>query len=163
MKPMEVERVYLGEAKKADLEHHAAVVMGLDISKCKTADDLRGLITAAGWHDNKIPILQKAASIPTISDSNGTGRPSPFKHDFNGKERDCLKIMIPEEDDAGGSEPVPVSVNGTLMYIPRASQVVVPAEYVEVLENAEQFIYPPSDNGLPTPKVVKAYPFSYVH
>lgn len=160
---MDVERVYLSEAKVDDLKQHAHMVMGLDISKCKNADDLRALIVNAGWQDKKIPILQKASSIPAVSDSNGTGRPAPFTHEFNGKNRECLKIMIPEEEKAGGSEPVPVQLNGSLMYIPRAETVVVPAEFVEILENAEQFVYPPSDEGLPTPKVVKAYPFQYVH
>ena len=72
-----------------------------------------------------------------------------------------IKIEIPSQPSAGGDEPVPLSVNGRVFFIPRDKTVEVARKYVEVLENAVQYIYPENDaSGLGEPRKVPMYPFS---
>lgn len=165
-----VEHVKMSEASMKQLMDFATIMMGLDVPKAaKAKADVIAIIEAAGWVMDTIPTLQKAAEVPDLCDSEGNPRPRTFQHDFNGKGvmRECVAINIPEQDKPGGQEPVPVAVNGSQMWITRNKKVVIPVEYVEVLENAEQFIYPETrdglnEEGLGEPRVVKAYPFSYV-
>jgi hypothetical protein len=77
--------------------------------------------------------------------------------------RDKVRIIIPASDAPGGQDPVPVSVNGSAMLIPRDQECEVPYPYYEALKNAVRQVYTPlPDGGLSPPKDVPAYPFSRV-
>jgi len=70
-----------------------------------------------------------------------------------------IKIEIPIQPGAGGDEPVPVAVNGKVIFITRGKEVEVARKYVEVLDNAVQYIYPENDaSGLGEPRKVPLYP-----
>jgi len=56
------------------------------------------------------------------------------------KNTKYITINIAKQDKPGGSEPVPVGVQGVLYTIPRGIDVDVPASVVEVLKNAIQDI-----------------------
>ena len=75
-----------------------------------------------------------------------------------------MRIHVNITEEAGGNEPVPVSVNGKVMLIPRGKDVDVPAEYVEVLQHAISHKYDPlPDGGMnPVPREVPLYPFQRV-
>ncbi|MCG8447188.1 MAG: hypothetical protein MI753_15910 [Hyphomicrobiales bacterium] len=171
MTGLPVEHVAISKANLKQLQDFAGVMMGLDVAEDAKKADIIALIEAAGWPKDTIPTLQKSAEFPAISDSDGIPRPRTFMHKFNGgAERQCVAIVIPEEDKVGGSEPVPVSCNGVQIWIPRNERHAIPLEYVEILENAEMFVYPPitaettmqqMEMGLREPRVVKQYPFSY--
>lgn len=164
-----VEHVQLEAATMKQLMDFATIMMGLDVPKsAKTKAEVLTIIEESGWLKDTIPTFQKAAEIPVLCDSDGNPRPRTFMHEFNGgAERECVAINIPDTDKPGGQEPVPAAVNGSQMWIPRNKRVVIPVEYVEALENAEQFIYAETkqgmnEEGLREPQIVKAYPFSYV-
>ena len=164
-----VEHVALEEASFKQLKEFATIMMGLEVpGAAKSKEDVRAIIETAGWSKDTIPTFQKSSDVPELCDSEGAPRPRTFEHNFNGKRMcECVAINIPETDKPGGQEPVPVSVNGSQMWIPRNERVVIPVEYVELLEHAEEFIYPETrdglnEHGLGEPRVVKVYPFSYV-
>jgi len=72
-----------------------------------------------------------------------------------------IKIEIPIQPGAGGDEPVPVSVNGRVIFITRGEVVEVARKYVEVLDNAVQYIYPENDASvLGEPRRVPMYPIN---
>ncbi|UWQ30258.1 hypothetical protein [Leisingera sp. M523] len=171
MSGLPVEHVAISKANLKQLQDFAGIMMGLDVSQDAKKADIIALIEAAGWSKDTIPTLKKSSDIPVVSDADGKPRPRSFQHEFGGKERECVAIMIPEEDKPGGSEPVPVACNGVPLWIPRNKREVIPMEYVEILENAEMFVYPQlsaaatmqqMEMGLREPRVVKQYPFSYV-
>lgn len=170
-KGMPVERVKIDKATLPQLHDFAVIIFGLEVPEKATKADILSVIDAAGYTQDTIPLLKKSSEIPVLSDANGDPRPRTFMHKFNGgAERECVAITIPEQDTPGGEEPVPVSVNGQQLWIPRNGRQVIPIEYVEALENAEKFIYAPisadttmqqMEMGLREPRVVKEYPFSY--
>jgi hypothetical protein len=72
-----------------------------------------------------------------------------------------VKIMIPQQNEAGGKEPVVVGVNGRIARIQRGIPVDVPIEYLEVLQNAQKVVYDKDENGAPiNPTLVMTHPFS---
>lgn len=76
---------------------------------------------------------------------------------------DKVRIIIPASDAPGGQDPVPVSVNGSAMLIPRDQECEIPYPYYEALKNAVRQVFTPlSDGGISPPKSVPAYPFSRV-
>lgn len=166
-----VKRVMIENATEKQLRDFVTIIMGLEIKDGATKDDMTSLLEVAGYNLPDIPTMQRADEAPLFSDATGSPRPRTFKHKFGGKERDCVAIFINQEDKTGGEEPVPVSVNGVQLWIPRGARHVVPAEYVEVLENAEKFVYAPlsanatlaeMEQGLREPRIIKEIPFSYV-
>jgi hypothetical protein len=82
-----------------------------------------------------------------------------------GNARRMATIMIPNSEKPGGTEPVPVAVNGRQMFIPRQQQVKIPWEYYHALDNAKKFIYETDENGTlkPNPSEAHEYPFSLIH
>jgi hypothetical protein len=75
--------------------------------------------------------------------------------------RETVRIVIPGSDTPGGSDPVPVSVNGSAMLIPRDEECEIPYPFYEALKNAVRQVYTPlPDGGISAPKNVPAYPFS---
>jgi len=86
----------------------------------------------------------------------------PTGEDF---DNSWFTIQINRADEAGGSDPVPVLVNGIAQRIPRGEAVPVRAPYVEVLRHAEKIVYDPvmEADGIRTrmvPRVVPQYPFT---
>lgn len=166
---METKHVSIEEATIDQLRWFAEVILQLELNEKSNSNHVRAAIVRAGWPADK-PIFtnQKADHYPDNCDDEGNPRPRVREMEFNGKMRQCIRIMIPIQEKAGGEEPVPVGVNGTVMWIPRAEPVFVPVEYVECLEHAEKFVYEPFSDmpgdmgGLKPPKIVKEYPFQYV-
>lgn len=171
-KTLAVDTIELSRANLAQLQHHAAIVMGIELKGKETKEDLRTLIENSGWPKQSIPILQRSSELPVYCDSDGTPTPRTFKYNFGavdgkgGRVCECVKVLIPTSDAPGGKEPVPVAVNGKLLYIPRDKDVPIPIEYAEALSNAERFVYAETEDalnqfGLGVPAVVKTYPFSH--
>lgn len=69
------------------------------------------------------------------------------------------EIRIESTETPGGSEPVPVGVNGSALWIPRDKPCIVAQRYVEVLQRAKQSVYDPVDDaGNLHERVVPLYP-----
>lgn len=171
---MDVEHVKLEEADLKDLRWFATVAMQLELRGNENGNQLKAKIREV-WPKEEIFTGRKDPGYPPHTDKDGNGRGPVFEAEFpagSGKMRKCCKIRIEMMDPKvypGGREPVPVSVNGIAMYIPRGASQIVPVEYVEALENAEKFVYAEYDpeedggiGGLKAPQIVKEYPFSHV-
>jgi hypothetical protein len=78
--------------------------------------------------------------------------------------RRMATIIIANQEKAGGTEPVPVAVNGRQMFIPRQAPQTIPWEYMHALDNAKKFVYETDENGSlkPNPAEVHEYPFTVV-
>lgn len=151
------DRISIEQASAQQLRDFASLVFGLELTGTENKAVMTGKLKAVGYDKEDIPVMggsSPAASKPAA----GAGAVQE-----NGDGRDCMKILIPEEDKDGGQEPVFVSVNGSAMYIPRAKPVLVPLPYIEALQNAVQFVYPQYDGeegGLGEPRKVHSYPFA---
>lgn len=163
-KSFATEHVAKSRASKEQLLTFAGLVLQIEVDESMTKEKVLALIEQAGWQRDTIPTLTRPSSLPMMSDATGSARPHPFPHNFQNKGamRQCIKIRINTEEKAGGDRKVFVAVNGSGMEIPRGRVEAIPVEYVEALENAEELIYEPSVEGLPEPRIVKSYPFSYV-
>lgn len=79
--------------------------------------------------------------------------------------RRMATIRIYNQETPGGTEPVPVAVNGKQMFIPRDRDCEVPWEYYHALDNAKKYVYE-QDAALQlntsTRKEVHEYPFSLI-
>ena len=62
------------------------------------------------------------------------------KHDKVNPKAKTVVINIPKSEKPGGTEPVPVGVQGVLYTIPRGVDIAVSESIVEVLKNAVQDI-----------------------
>lgn len=144
------------EATLPQLRAYAQLALGL---KPKETDDefkLRAIITkGAGVELKQIPILDLAPiGTPGV---NGRGR--VFTGD-NGRQ--YMRIMIPEQEKAGGDQHVPAVVNGELRLIERNKEIDLEVEFVEVIANAVAWHYEQDGNGLSKPKKVPEYPITYL-
>lgn len=151
------ERVSIEEATAAQLRDFATITFGLELKGSENKPTMLGKLETVGYGLDDIPVMGDLTPGPAPVSSDG--KVPTIKND---KGEECYKILIQRDGEAGGDEPVPVGVNGVLMYIPRGEPVLVPVAYVEVLNNAVQFIYEPTENGLKAPRQVTSYPHSLV-
>lgn len=79
--------------------------------------------------------------------------------------RRMATIRIHNQETPGGTDPVPVAVNGKQMFIERDKDQTIPWEYYHALDNARKYVYQ-QDSALrldqSTRKEVHEYPFSLV-
>lgn len=157
-------KVSIEEATLPQLKAFGEAVLGLDLARNATAQVVRGKMQEAGYNADFITVFETVEPGVASHTDGQSARQSARIVKESG--RVFYRVLIPNEEKPGGEEPVPVSVNGRLMYIPRGQPAEVPEEYVEVLENAQAYVYEPYTGeglgGLKPPKVVKSYPFSYV-
>ena len=124
-------------------------IEGVSTSMAKAA--IIAKIKAVGYDSDTILVEDSAPKTVTPA---GAGDVS---------ERKMVKVIIQSSDAPGGQDPVPVSVNGSAMLIPRDVEAEIPFEYYEALRNAVRQHYTPlPDGGLSEPKDVPAYAFSKV-
>ena len=152
----------IADATVLELHNFAVIDMGLDGIKI---NDKRETIIAklaqAGYGLSTITVPNPAAAV-VLKESGAPAMNRRVAKDGTTE----VRIILHRTDKAGGSRPVPVGVNGKIMLIPRGESVWVPEAYVEVLQNAIEFQYPPYDGetdflgGLKDPEQVPAYPFS---
>ncbi len=151
------ERVSIEQASAGDLRAFASITFGLELNGTENKLTMISKLKTVGYDLDDIPLIGDLTPGPAPVSSDG--KMPTIKND---KGEECCKILIQVEDKDGGDEPVPVGVNGVLMYIPRGEPVLVPVAYVEVLNNAVQLIYEPTESGLKAPRQVTSYPHSLV-
>lgn len=164
---MAQERIPTDKATLQQLRDFAEVIMGLELAERETKQTILGKLAAAGFTGESVPAVGAAPVAATsrpASTGPGNRRMRPGTEDSAAPVWE-VQILIPTSSEPGGDEPVPVGVNGRVMYIPRGEPVWVNETYVEALNNAERYVYEPYTEGmggLSTPRVVKSYPFQYV-
>lgn len=160
-------QVPLSEAKAQEMRAFAKSHLGISFKFGERSENMRAQISAA-WDKPHILVedgsgetaeeLQEGvpppkAKPPTVELGKGVFGKAPK-----------IPIMISISEEAGGDEPVPVSVNGIAMLIPRGQRVEVPEPYVEALRHAIMTRYEQVDvdghgHMQMVPREVPAYPF----
>ena len=135
--------IALTKATVADLRAYATINHGIDLPDDATKAAITAQILAVE-PDCKEIHAGRAEAVPEA--------PKPVAKTTSGFDRhdsgDKVEVMIPrQEHEVGGMEPVRVSVNGSLMLIPRGQWCAVPRAYAEVLDNAIRTDYLTDQNG----------------
>ena len=149
-----MQKISMAEASAKQLADYAANVLGIDgvdyrLGKDKIEEKMRAVM----YDKDFIEVEEEEAQIKRIDP------PAPTN------ARRMATIMIPNQEKPGGTEPVPVAVNGRQLWIPRQAPQTIPWEYMHALDNAKKFHYETDGNGtliLP-PSEVHEYPFSILH
>ncbi|ESZ60650.1 hypothetical protein NL532_24065 [Mesorhizobium sp. C120A] len=149
-----MQKILIADASAKQLADYAETVLGLEgvdyrLGKGKIEEKMRAVLYDKDFievEDDEAPIARINPPAPTNA-------------------RRMATIIIPNQDKAGGTEPVPVAVNGRQLWIPRQAPQTIPWEYMHALDNAKKFVYETDGNGtliLP-PSEVHEYPFSVLH
>lgn len=132
-----------------------ARVMGLEVGDGEQKRTVTEKLITSGYTSDEISIFEHVSP-------RTTAKAGVFKDE---KGRDCMMILIPEEDSPGGQDDVPIGVNGVVFQVKRGVPVALPLEYIEVLNNAVEFIYPQTrdgQRGMVEPRKVPAFPYQIV-
>jgi hypothetical protein len=152
-------KVPIDKATEQELRAFATGTLGLEIHHSSKREKILGQVQAV-WDKPEITVADEAP--PALQ--AGTP-PQPVTAAQQPPAKEMVRIIIAVTDDAGGNEPVPVSVNGSAMLIPRGKPVDIPLPYYKALENTVQHRFDPNPdgNGMSfTPRLVPAYPFQRV-
>ena len=157
-----MDRINITDATPAQLRDFGASVLGLELTGRETHAMMVSKLAEVGYGVETITLT------PPLVIPSGNPKPDePFTTRMRDDGIKEVRIIVQVQDKDGGDRPVPVSVNGRAMIIPRGKPVWVPESYVEVLNHAVEYVYPEyvgqtdSMGGLAQPRQVKSYPFSY--
>ena len=149
-----MKRIPVSEASATQLAHYASTQLGIDCQFREGRDKILAKMATVGFNDSEIEVEDDTPPAPTET-FVGTSSDAPAG------PRKTKRIMIPQSNEPGGKEAVPVGVNGRVARIKRGIPVDVPVEYVEVLQNAQRVVFDKDENGAPiNPTLVPTHPFS---
>lgn len=151
-------KIALSEATREQMMAFAESTLGISVPHNIGADTLRARI-AETWGKDEITV-EDAPEQPAMHGS----APNPLSPQQSAPGRNKVKLIIHKTDEPGGSEPVPVGVNGKVMLIPRGEPVEIPEDYYHALSNASRLHYDTDENGslkLP-PREIHQYPHQRV-
>ncbi len=153
-------RILMTDATDAELLQFARSTLALNLPPNTKRPKLLARISAA-WNQDHInlPVTEEADAPQKGSE------PAPVTAEQQAPDKRMVRINIPISEDAGGSDAVPVGVNGSVMLIPRGKDVDVPYSYYEVLTHAIKHVYDVGEDGLgmnPVPREVPTYPFQVI-
>lgn len=144
-------KIDINAASATQLAEFAAVHLGLDVNFRMGADAIRAKMALAGFTGGEIEVKEQA---PAALVADGAPIAAKRRH---------VRIIIPNQNEPGGKDPVVVGVNGVVARIKRGVEVDVPEEYVHALENALKVQYERDENGKPiNPIMVPTHPFSVI-
>lgn len=149
-----MKKIMIADASAKQLADFAETVLGLDgIDYRLGKDKIELKMKAAMYEKDYIEVEGEETPIQRIDPSAPRGA------------RRMATILIHNQDKPGGTEPVPVAVNGRQMFIPRGQDCKIPWEYYHALDNAKHFVYEQDEHGglKPNPREVHEYPFSLIH
>jgi hypothetical protein len=148
-----MQKIAIADASAKQLADYAETVLGIEgvdyrLGKAKIEEKMR----ATMYDKDYIEVPDEEAPIQRIDPTVIPGA------------RRMATIFIHNQDKAGGTEPVPVAVNGRQLFIPRNQEATIPWEYYHALGNAKHFVYQQGPNGelIYPPSEVHEYPFSLI-
>lgn len=148
-----MQKIAIADASAKQLAEFAESMLGLDgvdyrLGKGKIEEKMRAVM----YDKDFIEVPDEETPIQRIDPTVVPG------------ERRMATIFIHNSEKAGGTEPVPVAVNGRQMFIPRNQEATIPWEYYHALNNAKSFAYRQGPNGelIYPPAEIHEYPFSLI-
>ena len=162
----------IGEVSRSELARYAQIAGGIEVGDRDTPAVILTKMAQAGLkptHIPKLPVGPPPRANMTHTQPGDVPATSifihPTKKDRHGKERKFCRILLHLDPRPGGDRPVPVGVNGNVMFIPRGKDCDVPLEHGQALLHAIEYHYeqnPDIEGGLMDPIHVSAYPVSFV-
>ena len=154
----------ISAASPAQLREFCETVLQIEVPPTANKMTIIAKMEEAGHHSDTITVPSTAAKEILGDPSKAVrfterGRVVTEMRKGEVVERKQLCIVIQSSEEKGGDRPVPVSVNGTRLDIPRGTPCWVYEEYVEALRSAVELVYDPSTKGLQEPRSRRAYPF----
>lgn len=138
----------INEATATQLAEFAVTNLGLDVTHRLGTAAIRAKMGATGFDKDTIEI-----EVPEVSAAK-----APVE---GAAPRKYVEVMIATEERPGGAEPVPVGLNGRVMWIERAKPQRIPRDYYQVLMDAVKKVYDPNpEGGLMPARDVPTYPVS---
>lgn len=144
-----MKKIPIATATAAQLADFASSHLGLEVNFRMGTAAIRAKMATTGFTKDEIEVDEPEEPAPAQPVAAGA------------KPREYVTIMIAAQESPGGSEPVPVSVNGKAMWIERSKPSRVPIEYYLALKNAVKYVYDPDPGprgGLLPPREVTTYP-----
>lgn len=133
-KKVEIEAATVAQAKQ-----FAEAFLNLEAEAKDKLPEIIAKLRAANW-------LMPFILVPTTVKVDGAPQAAGMQiRPHSDGVRNEVKIRIYSNDKPGGTDPVPVGVNGSVMLIPRDKDVWVPEEYMRVLQNAIEVSWPEYD------------------
>ena len=145
----------ISDATEAQLRTFAQETLGIEIKS--SASKAKVLVAVQAAWDRDIPVMEE----PVMGELAGD-QPVPVRDRHLPPPAGKVRINIGIQENAGGSDPVPVGVNGKVMLIPRGKDVDIPESYLEALSHAITYKYDSLPDGMginPVPREVQLYPF----
>lgn len=151
-----------------ELRRYCAVSCNLPAEQ--TTD--RAKMTAAlGLIGKKMDDLVEVPEVVNVGVTSDAAKPDSDQEPIDDKEsikrgEQVIEIVVQASEEAGGGEPVPVSVNGSAIWIPRGVPVRVKRKFADALNLAIRTVYDPDPGplgGTLPPRDVRQYPYSVHH
>jgi len=163
---MQTVKVALNEASRDQLFYYASTIMGLDVKHNTGETKLLAKISEANpdLKEIEVPEVTQAADSATADNtaSEGqtaapqtAGKPAPKVDPMERK----VMVLIDRTEGRDGERPVQVSVNGSMILVPRGEPVPLKMKYVKVLENAVATRYHQTEDGEMKSYEAQLYPF----
>lgn len=155
---MGIEKKPIGDATEEELREFGMSYLGMTFAANAKRDSILSKVKQA-WPKDEIMVSDgEEASVP---DQTGDA-PKPVNAEQQGPKEGEVRMIVFESELPGGKDPVPVSVNGKAMLIPRGQEVEVPERYFEVLANALMDYYETDEDGnlVPIPRKIPRYQFN---
>lgn len=155
---MATKKIPIEKATVADLRQFAQESLGIEIHHSCSLVTALAKVREAG-HDKPDITLQvpdeveapAAGSAPRPVTAAQKAVPAVGK----------IKIRIPQSEEPGGKDHVPVSVNGRAMVIPRDQDVEIPYPFYHALKNAVRIVYEQKpEGGISDGRPVPQYAFN---
>lgn len=175
-----MKQIPLADATLPQLQAFARNALSFELDPDMDIEDARSVVNDAWQGDNILliedeqpaaaPMVVQPEPPPTFEPPPAEIEPENAKMpltrntlDTNSSRDPKIVIRIRQTDEPGGSDPVPVSVNGIAIRIPREKDVTVAKRFVDALQNAERYVYDYNEeNGETTRRTVKAYSFDTI-
>lgn len=161
----------INDALPGQLRDFANSFLGMNLPGNTKPETVLAKIQSAWTNDFiLIPIDSKELPHDLVSaeevsqEPEKAAAPPPPPAGYNGPKEGMIRVLVHASEEKGGSDPIPIGVNGQVMLVPRGKECDIPLPYFEALQNAEQHFYDPLEGGgvNPVPRVVKLYPYQVI-
>jgi hypothetical protein len=155
--------VPIDKASVKQLRAFAQNHLGMDPHPSSNRETVLALIKAA-WDKPDI-ILPNEDAPEAVQPAEKVVAPAVVAQAEKNKVEKTVTVFINVTEESGGSDPIPVGVNGRIMLIERGKNQVIPESYFEVLMHAVEHRYEPMQDGRgmnPIPKQVPKFPLQRV-
>lgn len=153
---MATKRIPIASASAEQLRDFATLTLGIDVHPNSNAAAIRGKMGAA-WDKDYIDIEESDAPAAVVRTTPPDEIPETGKRDAQ-----LVELLIPVQEEAGGKDNVPLSVNGRVMLVPRGKPVKIRRPYFEVLARAVRVVYDQDREGNMLPRFVPQYPYTLI-